>query len=110
MVLVIRHDALPLCLSGRQLDSLRSVFRYADKGRRGTPIYSNGARKSSISARVQRIHGPARATRGRSPERARRWEDVFQRDGLSGVIQESRRARVLDWIDGLGLPTGSRAL
>jgi ubiquinone/menaquinone biosynthesis C-methylase UbiE len=59
---------------------------------------------------VQRIHGPARAARGRSPERARRWEDVFQRDGLSGVIQESRRARVLDWIDGLGLPAGSRAL
>ena len=59
---------------------------------------------------MQRIHGPARAVRGRSHERARPWEDVFQRDGLSGVIQESRRARVLDWIDGLGLPAGSRAL
>jgi SAM-dependent methyltransferase len=59
---------------------------------------------------VQRIHGLPRVQRGRFHDRARRWEEVVPRDGLYDVIQESRRARVLDWIDGLGLPEGSRAL
>ncbi|HUA30692.1 MAG TPA: class I SAM-dependent methyltransferase [Streptosporangiaceae bacterium] len=59
---------------------------------------------------MQRVYGLPRLQRGRLHERARRWEDTYGRDDLFGVIQESRRARVLDWIDGLGLPAGSRAL
>jgi ubiquinone/menaquinone biosynthesis C-methylase UbiE len=63
-----------------------------------------------MSARVQRIYGRPRAARGRLHERGRRWEEVAARDDLFDVIQESRRARVLEWIDGLGLPAASRAL
>jgi ubiquinone/menaquinone biosynthesis C-methylase UbiE len=59
---------------------------------------------------VQRIHGRPRVRRGRLHERAGGWEDVASRDDVFGVIQESRRARVLDWVDGLGLPAGSRTL
>ncbi|HTW03166.1 MAG TPA: methyltransferase domain-containing protein [Streptosporangiaceae bacterium] len=59
---------------------------------------------------MQRVYGLPRLQRGRLHERARRWEDAFGRDDLFGVIQESRRARVLNWIDGLGLPAGSHAL
>jgi len=80
------------------------------RGRRGPAIYSNEARKSSISARVQRIYGRPRAARGRVHDRGRHWDDVAARGDLFGAFQESRRARVLDWIDGLGLPAGSRAL
>jgi ubiquinone/menaquinone biosynthesis C-methylase UbiE len=108
--LVTQDDALQFCLPERRLDFHRSAFRYADKVRRGTLIYSNGARKSSISARVQRVYGLPRLQRGRLHERARRFDDTLARDELFGIIQESRRARVLDWIDGLGLPAGSPAL
>jgi SAM-dependent methyltransferase len=41
---------------------------------------------------------------------ARPWEEVFPGDDLFGVIHQDRQARALHWIDGLGLPPGSRAL
>ncbi len=96
-----------------RLDFHPSAFCYADKGQRGIPIYSNGAEKSSISARAPRIHGRTadrRPARERFRERARRWEEVYHRDEEFGAIRRSRQARALDWIDGLGLPAGSRAL
>jgi ubiquinone/menaquinone biosynthesis C-methylase UbiE len=40
----------------------------------------------------------------------RRWEDSYPNQDLFGVIQQHRQALALDWIDGLGLATGSQAL
>jgi ubiquinone/menaquinone biosynthesis C-methylase UbiE len=43
-------------------------------------------------------------------DRARRWEEVYQREDLFSVIHQHRQARALDWIDGLALPAGSQVL
>jgi ubiquinone/menaquinone biosynthesis C-methylase UbiE len=43
-------------------------------------------------------------------DRARHWEEVYQRQDLFSVVHQHRQARALHWIDGLGLPAGSRVL
>ena len=43
-------------------------------------------------------------------DRARRWEEVYQRGDLFSVIHQHRQARALSWIDALGLPAGSPVL
>jgi ubiquinone/menaquinone biosynthesis C-methylase UbiE len=43
-------------------------------------------------------------------DRARRWEEVYQREDLFSVIHQHRQARALSWIDALGLPAGSPVL
>ncbi len=43
-------------------------------------------------------------------DRARRWEEVYEREDLFSVIHQHRQARALDWIDALRLPTGSQVL
>jgi ubiquinone/menaquinone biosynthesis C-methylase UbiE len=43
-------------------------------------------------------------------DRARRWEEVYQREDLFSVIHRHRQARALSWIDALGLPAGSPVL
>jgi ubiquinone/menaquinone biosynthesis C-methylase UbiE len=40
----------------------------------------------------------------------RRGEDSYSREDLLRVIHQHRQALALEWIDGLGLPTGSQAL
>jgi ubiquinone/menaquinone biosynthesis C-methylase UbiE len=81
-----------------------------------------------MSARVQRIQRVPRLRRApragaaektadhqrlrgeRMRERARRWEDVRQRDDPFSIIDQDRQARALEWIDGLRLPPGSQVL
>ena len=54
--------------------------------------------------------GQQRPASERVRERARRWEEIYPHEGLVGVIQQDRQARALHWVDGLGLPPGSRVL
>jgi ubiquinone/menaquinone biosynthesis C-methylase UbiE len=42
--------------------------------------------------------------------RARRWDEVYQREDLLSVIIRLRHERALAWVDGLGLAPGLRAL
>jgi hypothetical protein len=38
------------------------------------------------------------------------WEDVYVQRGLRGLIYRVRTETVLDWIDALRLPAGTRGL
>lgn len=104
--------------TGYTFSDLHSVSRI--RGRRGTPIYSNGAEESSIRpgapgaprarAAASKTAGHQRLISQRFHDRTRRWEEVYQRDDLFSVIHQDRQARALDWIDGLGLPPRSPVL
>jgi D-aspartate ligase len=39
---------------------------------------------------------------------ARYWKSLYQEESLYGVIHQQRRMRALRWLDGIGLPNGSR--
>jgi ubiquinone/menaquinone biosynthesis C-methylase UbiE len=54
--------------------------------------------------------GHQRLVNERFRDRARRWEEVYRRQDLFSVVHQHRQARALHWIDGLGLPAGSRVL
>src|SRR5258708_37412918 len=43
-------------------------------------------------------------------DRARRWDEVYQREALLSVIIRLRYERALAWVDGLGLAPGLQAL
>ena len=82
-------------------------------------IYSNETRESSISRSATidsagllspETTDQQRLVNERFHDRARRWEEVYQREDLFSVIHQHRQARSLNWIDGLRLPAGSPVL
>jgi hypothetical protein len=80
-------------------------------------IYSNEIRESPISGpmavkgtRSSEWQHHRRLVNERFHDRALRREEVYQRQDLFSVIHQQRQARALSWIDGLGLPAGTRVL
>jgi ubiquinone/menaquinone biosynthesis C-methylase UbiE len=82
-------------------------------------IHSNETRESSISRSATidsagllspETTDQQRLVNERFHDRARRWEEVYQREDLFSVIHQHRQARSLNWIDGLRLPAGSPVL
>jgi ubiquinone/menaquinone biosynthesis C-methylase UbiE len=67
-------------------------------------------RRAPRAGDAEKTADPQRLADERARERARRWEDVRQRDDPFSIIHQDRQARALDWIDDLRLPPGSPAL
>ena len=78
--------------------------------RPGAPGAPGAPRAARARAAASKTADHQRLVNQRFHDRARRWEEVYQRDDLFSVIHQDRQARALDWIDGLGLPPRSPVL